>query len=109
MVRGKSRPREAVKSAKVRRATWHVGALLPRRIRNSQFPSALALAPADHTRGYHRVDLGFGIDALREHLGRVLAEGRRRTAQARLAAIEPDRRSDAFVPILFDHIAAVDG
>src|SRR5258708_23644240 len=69
----------------------------------------LALGAAHHSLLHQRVDLALRIAELGEHLGRVLAEFGRRAAQARLAAFQTDGRSDPFVPILFDHIAAVEG
>jgi hypothetical protein len=61
--------------------------------------SAPALRAADHSLGYQRVNFICGIAEFGEHLGRVLAEGRRDAAQAGLAALEADRGRHALVPI----------
>src|SRR5579871_2396163 len=71
--------------------------------------SALALRPADHPLRDERLDLAFGVTELGQHLGRVLAEFWRGTLEAWLVALQTDRRGDALVPALLDHIAAVDG
>src|SRR5579871_1113509 len=71
--------------------------------------SALALGAADRAAGDQRVNLATGVAELAEHLPGVLAELRRRAAQARLAALHADRRGDALVPVPGDHIAAVNG
>src|SRR5262249_20396488 len=57
--------------------------------------SALALAAANHAARNQRVDLALCIAELAQHFLRVLAEFRRRAAQARLAPLHPDRRGDA--------------
>src|SRR3954452_2853216 len=69
---------------------------------------ALALGAADSALLDHRVDLGPGVAEFAQDLGGVLAEFRRQAPQARLAAVEPDRRRHALVPILLDNIAARD-
>src|ERR1700761_350887 len=71
--------------------------------------SALALAAADRATCDQRIDLAAGIAELAEHVPGVLAELRRRAAQARLAALHADRRGGAPVPVLRNHIAAVEG
>src|SRR6201999_904541 len=71
--------------------------------------SALSLRTADCATFDQRVDLAAAVAELAEHLPGVLAELRRRAAQARLAALHADRRGDALVPVFGDHIAAVDG
>src|SRR5205823_5359833 len=77
----------------------------PRQIRSRE-KSGLALAlGGDDTALDQRVDLILGIAEFGQHLTRMLAEFRRRRAQARLGAVEPDRRRHALVPILLDDIA----
>src|SRR5664279_1915776 len=69
---------------------------------------ALALGPADDAVGDHCLDLGRGIAELAEHFSRVLAECRRRAAQAWLRACQLDRRGHTLVPILLDNVATVE-
>src|SRR5581483_3343626 len=64
---------------------------------------------ADHPFGDHRINIAVGVAELGKHLAGVLAEFRWGAAQARPGAVEADRRGHALVPILLDHIAAVDG
>ena len=71
--------------------------------------SALARGPADGALGDQGIDLGLGVAELVEHLDSVLTEFGRHAAQAGLAAREANRGGDTFIPILLDHVAAVDG
>src|SRR4051812_11438162 len=70
---------------------------------------ALPRRSADHALLYQRIDLALRIAELTQHLVRMLAEGRRHAAQARLVARKADRGSDALVPVLAYHVAAVSG
>ena len=82
--------------------------IAPGRCRAQRIAQRLRSRAADHAAGDQGLDLASGIAELAEHLGGVLAEFRRRAAQARLGALEPDRRGDALVPILFDDVAAME-
>src|ERR1700728_4180202 len=71
--------------------------------------SAFTLGAANEALGDQRVDLAVRVAELLQHFSGVLAEFWRNAAQARLAAVETDRRSHAFVPVLFEDIATMDG
>src|SRR3954451_5631934 len=76
---------------------------------DDSLPSPFPLAAADHAIGDQAIDFAFGVSEFRQHFGGMLAEFRRGATQARFAARKPDRRSNPLVPVLCDHVAAVNG
>src|SRR5947208_1476409 len=68
--------------------------------RRSMRGASAWLGRADDAFGEQFVDLVFLQAGLAENFSGVLAEGRRGMTQARLRAVEPDRRGDTLVPVL---------